>query len=569
MPNSDSPEMQPTPESAESFGELLSAYEKSHAAGGQGGRQHQGAVIALTSDSVLVDIGFKSEGILPLTAFSAASQVPKVGDRIAVSVKGRNPEGYYDLAMGRVERPQDWSALERAFADKTTISGTVTGAVKGGLSVDIGVRAFMPSSRSGARDAPELEKLVGQDIRCRITKIDVTDEDVVVDRRIVTEEEERSQKERRYAEIREGDIVNGTVRNLMEYGAFIDLGGVDGLLHVSDIAWHRVASPSEALSSGQSVEVKVLKIAAEGDKRRVSVGMKQLLPHPWDAVADKYELGERVRGVVTRVADFGAFVELEPGVEGLIHVSEMSWVKRVPKASDLVKAGDSVEAVILGLNQTERRMSLGLKQALGDPWADAASKYPVGSVVEGTVTSLAKFGAFVQVAEGVEALIHISDITAEKRLNHPQEVLKIGVTVKAQVLALDVPKRMMKAGIRQLAPTDLDEYIAERKAGDVVNGRLIEVSATAAVVELGEGVRATCSIAASAKASNATTTTKDLPSAHTNDVSSLSAMLQARWKGGASPDVAKLNELRPGEVRQFRITNLDPVSKKILVELTK
>jgi len=562
--------MQSTPDSAESFGDLLAAYEKSHAAGGQSGRQYPGTVVSITSDSVLVDIGFKSEGTLPLTAFSASSQTPKVGDPLSVSVKGRNAEGYYDLALGRVERPQDWPALERAFTEKTTISGTVTGVVKGGASVDIGVRAFMPSSRSGARDAAELEKLVGQEIRCRITKIDVADEDVVVDRRIVAEEEERSLKERRYSEIREGDVMNGTVRNLMEYGAFIDLGGVDALLHVSDIAWHRVASPSEVLSPDQSVEVKVLKVSTEGDKRRVSVGMKQLLPHPWDAVASSYAVGERVRGVVTRVADFGAFVELQPGVEGLIHVSEMSWVKRVRKASDLVKTGDSVEAVILGINQAERRMSLGLKQALGDPWADAAAKFPVGSVVEGTVTSLAKFGAFVQVADTIEALIHISDITAEKRLNHPQEVLKLGQPVRAQVLALDAPKRMMKLGIRQLAPTDLDEYIAERKAGDIVNGRLIEVTGTGAVVELGEGVRATCRIAANAPAATSEpTNTKASSATYANDVSSLSAMLQARWKSGATLQTTPSDALRPGEVRRFRITNLNPADKKIEVELAE
>lgn len=557
MPNPDTPEMQSSPESAESFGELLSAYEKSHAAGGQSGRQYQGTVVAITSDSVVVDIGFKSEGILPLTAFS--SGLPKVGDTIAASVKGRNAEGYYDLALGRVERPQDWPALERAFADKTTISGTVTGVVKGGLTVDIGVRAFMPSSRSGARDAAEMEKLVGQEIRCRITKLDVAEEDAVVDRRIVTEEEERAVKERRYAEIQEGDIVNGTVRNLTEYGAFVDLGGVDGLLHVSDVAWHRIASPSEVLSAGQAIEVKVLKVAIEGDKRRVSVGMKQLLPHPWDAVAGNYKLGERVRGMVTRVADFGAFVELEPGVEGLIHVSEMSWVKRVRKASDLVKTGDSVEAVILGVNVAERRMSLGLKQALGDPWADAASKFAAGSVVEGTVLSLAKFGAFVQVAEGVEGLIHISDITNEKRLNHPQEMLKVGQAVRAQVLALDVPKRMMKLGLRQLAPSDLDQYIAEQKAGDIVSGRLVELNGSLAVVELGEGVRATCTIHPAAS--------KERTVIATTDVSSLTAMLQARWKGGASHERSPANDLRPGEVRRFRITNLDPAGKKIDVEL--
>lgn len=560
MPNPEPPET-PSSEPTESFGELLSQYEKRHAAGKEGGRkQHEGTVVAVTSDSVLLDIGFKSEGMLPLTAFPNPSAVPKVGDKLTVAVKGRTPEGYYDLAVGRVERPQDWPALERAFAEKTTIVGTVTGVVKGGLTVDIGVRAFLPASRSGARDAAELEKLVGQDIRCRITKIDAADEDAVVDRRIVAEEEERSLKDRRYAEIREGDVLSGTVRTLTDYGAFIDLNGVDALLHVSDIAWHRIAKPADLLSAGQSVDVKVLKVAAEGDKRRLSVGMKQLQPHPWDAVPKKYKLGERVRGIITRVADFGAFVELEPGVEGLIHVSEMSWVKRVRKASDLVKSGDSVEAVILGINMEEHRMSLGLKQALGDPWAEVPSKFPVGSVVEGPVTSLAKFGAFVQVAEGVEGMIHISDITDEKRLNHPQEVLKVGQMVKAQVISLDSSKRLMKLGIRQLAPSDLDEYIAEQKVGDIVSGRLIEVSPGSALVELGQGVQGICRMVPRAA--------QNKPEAQPKaDLSSLSAMLQARWKSGPSSDAGKPDELRAGEVRSFRITSLDPSGKKIELEL--
>jgi small subunit ribosomal protein S1 len=380
----------------------------------------------------------------------------------------------------------------------------------------------------------------------------------VVDRRVVSEEEERSQKERRYSEIREGDTLTGTVRTLTDYGAFIDLGGVDGLLHVSDLSWHRVAKPSDLVSPEQLVEVKVLKVAVEGGKHRISVGMKQLLPDPWDAAPGKYRLGERVRGMVTRVADFGAFIELEPGVEGLIHVSEMSWVKRVKKAGDIVKAGDTVEAIILGINPAERRMSLGLKQALGDPWADAAEKYPAGAVVEGTVTSLAKFGAFVQVAEGVEGLLHISDITAEKRLNHPQEVLRVGEVLKAQVLSLDAAKRLMKLGIRQMAPSDLDEYVAERKAGDIVSGRVINVSSGQALVELGQGVQGSCRVVSKASTGEPASTSKA-------DVSSLSAMLQARWKG-AAPSAAPDN-LRPGEVHSFRILSVDPSAKTIELEL--
>lgn len=340
------PESQASNDSTESFKDLLTQFEKGHPQKRAEGGGREGTVITITADSVLVDIGFKTEGILPLTAFQHDGVKP--GDKLLVTIKGRDPEGYYELVLGKIDRPTDWAALEKAFAEKTTIMGTVSGVVKGGLSIDVGVRAFMPASRSGVRDAAEMEKLVGQEIRCRITKLDATEEDVVVDRRVISEEEERAGKERRYSEVKEGDTVHGTVRSVTEYGAFVDIGGVDGLLHVSDISWTRVNKPSDVLSVGQEVEARVLKIDA--DKRRISLGMKQLQAHPWDAVAGKYQIGERVRGVVTRLMEFGAFVELEPGIEGLIHISEMSWGKKVKKASDIVKPGETVEAVILGVN---------------------------------------------------------------------------------------------------------------------------------------------------------------------------------------------------------------------------
>src|SRR5580658_8045950 len=554
-----------TAEIGESFGDLLSQYEKSHSRKAEdGGKQLVGTVIVVSGDSVFLDIGFKSEGILPLAAFEGAGEIVKPGDKVPVSVKGRDPEGYYQLTRAKVERPKDWSALEKAFADKATIVGTVTGVIKGGLSVDVGVRAFMPASRSGARDAAEMEKMVEQEILCRIIKLDVTEEDVVVDRRAVAEEEERSVKERRYSEMKEGDTVTGVVRSLTDYGAFVDLGGVDALLHVGDIAWSRIGKPADVLSLGQQVEGKVLKITNDSGKRRISVGMKQLLPHPWDAVPGKYKTGERVRGTVTRVAEFGAFVELEPGIEGLIHVSEMSWGKKLRSASTLVKPGEIVDAVILGVNTGERRMSLGLKQALGDPWADVAERFPAGTAIEGPVVSITKFGAFVQLSEGVEGMIHISDLSAEKRINHPQEVLKVGQLVKAQVLAVDTEKRQLRLGVKQLVPSGLDEYIAEHKEGDVVTGRMIEVSDGHARVELGEGIEAKCRLetasAADEKKPQAERSSKP-------DLSSLGSMLQARWKGGAPAGGAKPEPIRTGQIRKFRIAKLDAAGKKIELEL--
>lgn len=563
MSNPGVPESEPTAETGESFGDLLSQYEKSHARKSDDGRrQIEGTVITVSADTVYLDIGYKSEGILPLAVFQNAGETPKPGDKLPVSVKGRDPEGYYELSRSRVERPTDWPSLERAFADKATIVGTVTGVIKGGVSVDVGVRAFMPASRSGVRDAAELAKMVGQQISVKIIKLDVADEDLVVDRRVVTEEEERAGKERRFSTLKEGDTVDGTIRSLTDYGAFVDIGGVDALLHVSDMAWGRVNKPADVLTVGQQIEARVLKISTENEKRRISVGMKQLLPNPWDAVAAKYKPGERVRGAVTRVMEFGAFVELEPGIEGLIHVSEMSWAKKVRAASDMVKPGETVEAIVLGVKLDERRISLGLKQTLGDPWAEVAEKFPAGSAIEGPVTNLTKFGAFVQLSEGVEGMIHVSDLSAEKRIEHPQELLKVGQVVRAQVLAVDKEKRQIKLGMKQLVPTGLDEYIAEHKPGDVVTGRLVEIKGEQARVELGQGIHAICCIAAEGPTPEETKPTGKA------DLSSLSSMLSARWKGGPTAASAKPEAIQPGQIRSFKITRLDPSAKKIELEVT-
>lgn len=550
------PESQPTTEPNESFGDILSQYEQSHVHKPEGGeRGLKGTVIAVSGESVFLDVGYKTEGIVPLADFQG---IPvKAGDELPVSIKGRDPEGYYQLTLLKVERPKDWSAFEKAFADKVIILGVVSGVVKGGLSVDVGVRAFMPASRSGTRDAAEMEKLVGQEIRCRIIKLDVADEDVVVDRRAVLEEEERAAKERRFSEVKEGEIITGTVRSLADYGAFVDVGGVDGLLHVGDISWTRINKPADVLKVGDQVQAKILKVDA--GKRRISLGMKQLQPHPWEVVGEKYKVGDRVKGTVTRVADFGAFVELEPGVEGLVHLSEMSWSKKVRKPSDVVKAGDSVEVVVLGVNPGDRRISLGLKQALGDPWADVAQKYPVGAIAEGTVVSLQKFGAFVQIAEGVEGMIHVGDISAEKRINHPQDELKIGQVVKAQVLEMDAGKRRLKLGMKQLVPTSLDEYIAEHKEGDVVTGRIVDSSANRARVELGEGVFAVCRMPGEESPAEKAAE----PSAN---LSSLTSMLQAKWKSGGGSSGGR-EGARSGQIRSFRITKLDAGSKRIELDL--
>jgi small subunit ribosomal protein S1 len=539
------------PEVESSFGDILTQFEQAHHSGGQA---VDGTVVSVTPDAVFVDIGRKNDGVL----VPDPARPLKVGAKLLVSVRGRDEEGNYLLSTIKVETPRDWSGLEAAFAAKATIGGTVLEVVKGGLRVDVGVRAFMPASRSGVREQAEMEKLVGQQIECRITKLDTTSEDVVVDRRVILEEREKLAKEEAFGRLEEGAIVQGTVRSLTDFGAFVDLGGVDGLLHVSDMAWTRNVKPSDVVAPNQNVEVKILKI--NRDTRKIALGLKQLSPDPWTIAAEKYAQGSRIRGKVARVADFGAFVELEPGVEGLIHVSEMSWTRKNVRAADVVKEGESVEVLVLGVNSADRRIALGLKQTLGDPWEEALKKYPVGAVVEAPVSSLAKFGAFLDLGDGIEGMVHIGDISREKRLNHPNEALKLNEKVKAVVLEADRERRRLRLGIKQLEPTSIDEYIAERRAGETVSGRLVDVSGARAKVELGEGVFAHCKIAEPKR--------EEAPAgAAKADLSALTAMLQAKWKAGEGAKAAE-EAPRAGQIRTFKIVSIDPAQKKIELELS-
>jgi small subunit ribosomal protein S1 len=546
-------------EPTESFSEMLAEFEHSHTHKAEGdAKQLEGTVVSLDAEFVYLDIGYKTEGILPRTAFANDAESVEVGNKFAVSVKGRNVERYYELSLLRVAQATDWASLEEAFAQKTAVVGTVTGVVKGGLTVDVGVRAFMPASRSGTREAGEMEKLVGQQITCRITKLDTEEEDVVVDRRVVLEEEAFAVQGARVAGLSEGEVVTGTVRSFAAYGAFVDIGGVDGLLHISDMAWSRVKAAEDLLSVGEEIQVKILSVDPE--TKRISLGLKQLQPEPWDGAAATYTVGQRITGTVTRLMDFGAFVELEPGIEGLIHVSEMSWVKKVRKPSDMLKEGDSVEAVVLAVSPVEKRISLGLKQALGDPWSDVAKKFAVGSQVEGPVTRLTKFGAFVELSEGVEGLVHVSEIVADRRINHPQDVLRVGERVKAQVMAVDVEKRQIKLSMKQLVPTGLGEYLEEHKVGDTVSGRVVEQGPGSVVVELGEGIRAVCGIEESAAV-------VESAGGGGVDLSQLGSMLSARWKGGADTAKKKAEPLAVGQIRSFQIVKLDAEAQTIGLKL--
>jgi small subunit ribosomal protein S1 len=576
----------PPADELESFAELLQQNDRERAGAvdrSGGSKRIDGTVVAISAESVFIDVGYKTEGILPLTAFAKDDKAVEPGDVIRVTVRGRDLDGYYELARQHVSAPRDYSSLEEAFEAGGSVPGTVTGLVKGGLTVDIGMRAFMPSSRTGARDAEEMAKLVGQQVRVRITQLDLDGNgsekggarpDAIVDRRSVVEEEARAASDARFAELAEGQVVHGTVRSLTDFGAFVDLAGADALLHISDMSWQRISAPSEIVAVGDSVEVKILKIdSTDPVKRRIAVGLKQLQPHPWDSVAERFHLGDKVTGIVTRDADFGAFVEIAPGIEGLIHISEMAWGKKVRKPSDIVKIGDQVEAVILGIDLDAKRMSLGLKQALGDPFAELIKTIHAGAVIEGKVSRLTPFGAFVTVTDGVEGLVHISEIVADKRLNHPSEVLHVGETVKCKVLEIDREKRQLKLSIKQMIPTGADEFFTEHQAGDTVTGRVLDIDTASSIarIELGEGIVFPCSLppASVASAESATST-----SGTAVDLSQLGALLSSRWKTAdsrsksvpAAKTATTEAPLQTGQVRSFRLAAIDADAKTLRLE---
>jgi small subunit ribosomal protein S1 len=540
-----------------SFAEILSDFERQHS-DAAGGPTVPGTVVSIGPETILVDVGRKIEGALPLTRWHETEQgQPVVGASVAVSIGPRTEEGYYGLSTVKVSRPRDWSGLEAAFAAKRNIAGTVVEQIKGGFRVDIGVRAFMPASRSGVRDAEDMPKLIGQEIQCRITKLDTEKEDVVVDRRVILEEEQAHRSQEAFAGLREGAVVSGRVRSVMDFGAFIELTpGVDGLLHVADMSYSRVAKAGDRVTAGDELTVKILKI--DPASKKISLGLKQLEEDPWSIAASRFHVGDRVSGTVSRLADFGAFIELLPGVDGLIHLSELSWDKRVRKPGDLLKVGERVEAVVLQTNPAERRISLGYKQILGDPWETLAEKFPVGTEFEGPITNLTQFGAFVGLSDGIEGMIHISDITNEKRLDHPKEKLVKGQNVKTVVLEIDRERKRIRLGMKQLEPTTVDHYISDHKPGETVSGRLVEVNGNRARVELGEGVIATCQLKAEQEAAG------EKPA--DSDVGSLSAMLAAKWKQGGSGGPAK-ETARAGQVRSFRIAHLDPAKRMIEIEL--
>ncbi len=454
----------------------------------------KGTVLKITSTDVIVDIGYKSEGVIPLSQFQSDSDGPGVSDGDVIDVfieKTEDREGHVVLSKEKAEKVRVWEDVEQAYNDGAVIKGRVVERIKGGLSVDIGVRAFLPGSQIDVRPVKNLDSLRGQEIECRVIKLNRKRGNIVLSRKIVLEDDLTRQKAETLETLRDDSVVTGIVKNLTDYGVFVDLGGLDGLLHVTDLSWGRVNHASELFGVGDEITVKVLKFDRE--KERVSLGYKQLTPDPWSLVSERYPLGSRVQGKVVNITDYGAFVELETGVEGLIHVSEMSWSKRVKHPSKVLQVGQDVEAAVLDLDGDSRRISLGLKQIEPDPWSTLGERYVAGSVISGRVRNLTDFGAFIEVEEGIDGLVHVSDIS-QRRIKHPSEVLKKGEEVDAVILNIDVDNHRLSLGIRQLQPDMWDEFFDSHQVGDNVKGRVVRHAPFGVFVELDEGIEGLCHI---------------------------------------------------------------------------
>lgn len=482
----------PVPAEELEYEQLIDGY--SHFAPPHEGELLQGRVLNVTEKDVIVDFGYKSEGLVPIEQFVLPDGTIHVraGDLIDVMVdrSGPQPEGYILLSHDKASKLRSWDNLEKAHREGLVVSGRVLGRIKGGLTVDVGVVAFMPGSQVDVRPLHNLETFVGKDIPVKIVKVNRRRGNVVVSRKMAIEEDLVARKSAALEEIAEGAVVTGTVKNLTDYGAFIDLGGIDGLLHVSDMSYGRVNHPSELINVGDQLTVKVLKF--DRNKERISLGLKQLVPDPWETIATNYPAGARVIGRVVSVTDYGAFVELEPGVEGLIHISEMTWSRRMKHPSKVVKVGDQVETVVLEVKPKDRRVSLGIKQLEPDPWTTVAERYSIGSVIEGRVRKLTDFGAFIEIEEGIDGLVHISDLSWTKRIKHPSEILKKGQLVQAVILNIDAPNRRLSLGIKQLQPDAWESFFRTHMVGDVVRGRVCRGASFGVFVELAPGVEALC-----------------------------------------------------------------------------
>jgi small subunit ribosomal protein S1 len=494
----------------------------------------KGKVLKVTSSEVIVDVGYKSEGMISIEEFIGldGSIDVKPGDEIDVLLEfAEDHEGHVVLSREKAERIKAWDGIEKAFTEQSILTGVVIDRIKGGLSVDIGVKAFLPGSQIDVKPVKNLDNFRGQTVECKVIKISKRRGNIVLSRKIVLEEQQSSRKRHILDVLQEGSIVSGTVKNITDYGVFVDLGGIDGLLHITDISWGRVNHPARIFSLGSQIKVKVLKFDRE--KERVSLGYKQLLPDPWASAAERYGAGTRVQGRVVSLTDYGAFLEIEEGIEGLVHVSEMSWNKRIKSPSKLLSLGDILGAVVLDVNAKERRMSLGLKQIAPDPWTTVADRYSVGTLVTGRVRNLTDFGAFIEVEDGIDGLVHISDLSWTRKLKHPSEILKKGDQVNVVVLHIDAENHRLSLGIKQLQPDGWEEFISKYQIGDLIRGTVLRFTSFGVFVELENGIEGLCHIS------------------------------QLEEKGDPTPK----EPLAVGESYDFKIIKLQPHEKKIGLSL--
>jgi small subunit ribosomal protein S1 len=511
------------------FGAMLDQYEQEQAAF-QEGSVVRGTVVGINDRSVVIDFGFKSEGIVPIEEFQENGEVTvKRGDEVEVLVKHmESQEGVPVLSRADAVRMRSWDLLEEAYREGRTVKGRVIERVKGGLRVDVdGVAAFLPGSQVDVRPIRNLESLRNQEIEAKVIKLNRKRSNVVLSRKAILDQENQSKKGETLDNLEEGIIVDGQIKNLTDYGAFVDLGGIDGLLHVTDMSWGRLQNPGEMFRVGDHVQVKVLKFDRE--KERVSLGYKQLMPDPWESVQERFVVGTRMQGKIASVTDYGAFIELEPGVEGLVHVSEMTWSKRMKHPSKLVNPGDNVEVEILGVDPRARRISLGMKQTQPNPWETLQQRYHVGDRVRGRVRNLTDFGAFVEVEDGVDGLVHVSDISWNKRIKHPGEALKKGQEIEAVITNIDSENRRLSLSIKDMEPSAWDKFTNEHKAGDIVTGKITRFANFGAFVELAEGLEGLC---------------------HVSELSD--------ERVEKPEDAAQV-----GQEMQFRILRIEPESKKI------
>jgi small subunit ribosomal protein S1 len=523
---------------SEDFASVLETFEAEQAAQTEALPQHEGdvikgTVINLTPTHVVVDIGNKSDGMVPIAEATGRDGKVKFqpGDPIDVVIaRGEREEGYLLLSHEKAARHKAWDDIEKAYNDKTNVKGFITERVKGGVTVEVhGVKAFMPGSQIDAKPVHNLDAYKGQEIEVRIVKLNKKRGNIVVSHKQILDEVNAVRREETLKHLEEGAVLTGTVKNLTDYGAFVDLGGIDGLLHITDMSWGRLTHPRDLVHVGDQIHVKVLKFDRE--KQRVSLGFKQLTPDPWLDAAERYPVSAHVKGRVLSVTDYGAFVELEQGIEGLVHVSEMTWSKRTKHPSKIVQTGQEVEATVLNVNPTERRISLGMKQLEKNPWDTLHDKYPVGATVEGRVRNLTDFGAFIEIEEGIDGLIHVSNMSWTKRIKHPSEVVKKGDKVRAAVLAIEPENRRLSLGMKQLQPDVWETFFASHRVGDLVKGKVLRNAQFGSFVEISEGVEGLC---------------------HSSE---------------AVDETGKPMTLEPGDEREFKIVKMNPEEKKVGLSL--